>query len=157
MKLLTLILGMSLICISGMNAPLEMNESIQKNPRVFIISENEMLFEELSKEYSKLMLEACNNDINKSSSEWVNMLLQMQKYSKLWGFDRLSGVKVWIKVFCDKRGRIKHIAYAVKPSSRTVDTELFSKFLERFIRVHRMKIRTSSNFSHYTSASFPVR
>lgn len=157
MKLLTLILGMSLICVSGVNAPLEMNESIQKNPRVFIISENEMLFEELSKEYSKLMLEACDNDINKSSNEWVNMLFQMQKYSKRWNYDRLNGVKVWIKVFCDKRGRIKHIAYAVKPSSRTVDTELFSKFLERFIRVHRMKIRTNSNFSHYTSASFPVR
>jgi hypothetical protein len=157
MKLLTLILGMSLICISSVNAPLEMNESIQKNPRVFIIEENELLFEELSQEYSKLMLEACDNDINKSSSEWVNMLLQMQKYSKRWNYDRLNGVKVWIKVFCDKRGRIKHIAYAVKPSSRTVDTELFSKFLERFIRVHRMKIRTNSNFSHYTSASFPVR
>jgi len=157
MKLLTLILGMSLICISGMNIPLDANESIQRNPRVFIISENELLFEELSKDYSKMMLEACNNDINKSSKEWVNMLLQMQRYSKLWNYDRLSGVKVWIKVFCDKRGRIKHIAYAVKPSSRTIDTELFSKFLERFIRVHRMGIRTNANFSHYTSASFPVR
>ena len=157
MKLLTLILGMSLISISSMNAPLKTNQSIQKNPRVFIIGENELLFEELSKDYSKMMLEACDNDINKSSQEWINMLLQMQKYSKLWNYDRLNGVKVWIKVFCDKRGRIKHIAYAVKPSSRTIDTELFSKFLERFIRVHRMKIRTNANFSHYTSASFPVR
>lgn len=157
MKLLTLLLGMSLISISSMNVPLEIHENIQANPRVFIIEENELLFEELSKDYSKMMLEACDNDINKSSQEWINMLLQMQKYSKLWNYDRLNGVKVWIKVFCDKRGRIKHIAYAVKPSSRTVDTELFSKFLERFIRVHRMNIRTKANFSHYTSASFPVR
>lgn len=157
MKLLTLILGMSLICISSTNITVDANEGIQRHPRVFIISENELLFEELSRDYAQMMLEACDNDINKSSREWINMLLQMQKYSKLWNYDRLNGVKVWLKVFCDRKGRIKHIAYALKPSSRTVDTELFNKFLERFIRVHRMNIRTNKNFSHYTSASFPVR
>lgn len=129
-----------------------------KPPRVFVIDENELLFEELSREYNMLMLSACDNDIKKASQEWLNMLLKMEYYAERWNFkEQLYGVKMWAKVFCDKRGRIQHIAYALKPSSRAVDDALFQEFLERFLRVYRMEVRTSAGYSHYTSLSFPVQ
>lgn len=162
MKVVSLIIVLSIFCTSStLIDPVKVaNEaSIQRNhPRVFIINENELLFEELSKDYETLMLAACNNDIQKAQNEWYRMLVEMQRYAALWNYyDELNGTKLWIKVFTDKRGRIQHIAYALKPSSKSIDTELFTKFLERFMRVHRMNIRTSSKFSHYTSVSFPIR
>lgn len=131
---------------------------VDKPPRVFVIDENELLFEELSREYNMLMLSACDNDVKKASQEWLNMLLKMEYYAELWNVkEQLYGTKLWVKVFCDKRGRIQHIAYALKPSSRAIDGELFQQFLERFLRVYRMDVRATAGYSHYTSMSFPVQ
>lgn len=158
--LLAGLLGWSLLQSGAYLAPLATasGQLADKPPRVFVIDENELLFEELSREYNMLMLSACDNDIKRASEQWVDMLLQMEYYAELWNFkDQLYGVKMWAKVFCDKRGRIQHIAYALKPSSRAVDSELFQQFLERFLRVYRMEVRTSAGYSHYTSVSFPVQ
>lgn len=170
MKILPILVGICLMCSSSTfvdyshhhnnnNSRAERLEfGEQKNPRVFLIDENELLFEELSEEYKTLMIAACKNDINLASREWLKTLISMQAYAARWEYyDAMIGVKIWIKVFCDKRGRIQHIAYAVKPGSRNVDTQVFSAFLERFLRVHRMDIRSKSKFSHYTSVTFPVK
>ena len=158
MKILPLIFVLSIICMSNTSVEPVMENEVQRNPRVFIINENKLLFETLSTEYETLMLAACDNDIKKAQKEWFNMLAEMQRYAALWNYyDELNGVKIWIKVFCDKKGRVQHIAYALKPSSKSIDTDLFTKFLERFMRTHRMKVRSDSKFSNYTSVSFPVK
>lgn len=156
MKPLSLILVLSIFCLSGTTIP---NTSIdeQKRNRVFQIDENELLFEELSKEYEKLLIQACNNDVDVASKKWFNTLAAMERYAVRWNYyEKLKGTKVWIKVFCSKRGRIEYIAYSVKPSSKNIEAQLFVKFLERFLRAYRVGIRTDTKFSHYSSAEFPL-
>lgn len=154
MKLLSLIFLLS-FTVSNVEAAPAWN--VDGNPKVFIISENELLFEELSREYSMMIGAACDNDFGKASKEWLKMLISMERYADLWNYNQLDGVKVWMKVFCDKKGRIKHIAYNLKPNSRAVDAELFHQFLERFLRAYRMDVRSSGKYSHYTSISFPLQ
>lgn len=156
MKPLSLILVLSIFCLSGTTVTNNFIDN-QKRNRVFQIDENELLFEELSKEYEKLLIQACNNDVDVASKKWLKTLAAMERYALRWNYyDKLKGTKVWIKVFCSKRGRIEYIAYSVKPSSRDIDTQLFVKFLERFLRAYRVDIRTDSKFSHYSSAEFPL-
>lgn len=165
MKVLPLLLVLCIICMSNTSINTSVEASIEttlkkevQRPRVFIIHENELLFDELGREYETLMLAACDNDIKKAEREWSRMLVEMQRYAALWNYyDELKGVKIWLKVFCNKRGRIQHIAYALKPSSKAIDTELFSRFLERFMQIHRMNIRSKSKYSNYTSVSFPLK
>lgn len=161
MKLLPIVFVLSFLCLS--NTYISEVENIENNnplrdPRVFLIDENELLYERLTAEYNTFLLTACDNDMNKAIKVWNKTLTQMQNYAIRWNYyNSIIGVKIWIRFFCDKKGRIQHIGYAVKPGSRNVDTELFSKFLARFIRVYRFNIRTNNKFSHYHSISFPVK
>ncbi len=157
MKVLSLIFLLGFVGLSDVNALPVSAAGENGNPRIFIISENELLFEELSREYSMMMGSACDNDFSKASKEWLKMLISMERYAELWNYNELNGIKVWMKVFCDRRGRIQHIAYNLKPSSRAIDTELFNKFLERFLRAYRMDVRSGGKYAHYTSISFPLQ
>lgn len=158
MKLLPIVVVLSFLCLSNTSITNKEKINPPKDPRVFLIDENEILYERLTTEYSTFLLTACDNDMDKAISVWNKTLLQMQNYAVRWNYyQRIVGVKIWIRFFCDKRGRIQHIGYAVKPGSRNVDTEIFSKFLERFLRVYRLNVRTNKKFSHYHSISFPVK
>ena len=128
----------------------------QRQPRVFIMEENELLIDELSEKYDKALIEACSNDLDKAHQKWVGTLISMERYAKQWNYN-IKGVKIWIKVFCNKRGYIDYIAYSVNPNSKNIDTELFNKFMNRFLRVYRLDVRASYRFSHYGRASFPVQ
>ena len=95
-------------------------------------------------------------NMNKAHGKWTKMLIAMEDYAKLWKYD-IKGVKIWVKVFCNKKGYIDYIAYSFNPNSKGVDTEIFNKFLNRFLRVYRLDIRSSNHFSHYGRAAFPVK
>lgn len=158
MRILPFIIGLSLLCLSNTTIDTTKDFALQRQPRVFIIDENELLFDELSVEYDMSLINACDSDNDRAYQKWNGMLMAMERYAKLWRYDKdIKGVKIWIKVFCNKKGYIEHIAYTIKPSSKNIDTEIFSKFLNRFIQVYRLDIRADKDFSHYGSASFPVQ
>lgn len=160
MRILPFILGLSLLCLSNTSIYITKDYGLQRPPRVFVIDEkeNELLFDQLSVEYDMSLINACDSDNDKAYQKWNGMLIAMERYAKLWRYEYdLKGVKIWIKIFCNKKGYIEHIAYTVKPSSKNIDTEVFSKFLTRFIQVYRLDIRAEKDFSHYGSASFPAQ
>jgi len=158
MKPLSLIIVLGIFCWSGTTMQNTSPTNEQKRNRVFQIDENELFFEELSEEYGKILLQACNNDVDVASKKWIKTLVAMERYAVRWNyFGSLKGTKIWIKIFCSKKGRIEYIAYSVKPSSRNVNHQLFVKFLERFLRAYRVDVRTDNKFSHYSSADFPLK
>ena len=156
MRILPLILGISLLCLSSTTIDTSNTSTNQRQPRVFIIEDNELLVDELSRKYEKALIEACNNDLDRAHQKWVGTLVAMERYAKMWNYD-IKGVKIWVKIFCNKRGYIDYIAYSVNPNSKNVNNEVFNQFLNRFLRVYRLDIRSSNHFSHYGRASFPVK
>ncbi len=156
MRILPIILGISLLCLSNttinpFDFPID-----QRQPRVFIMEENELLIDKLSDKYDTFLIEACDNDLDKAHAKWTKTLIAMEDYAKIWKYD-ITGVKIWVKIFCNKKGYIDYVAYSFNPNSKGVDTEIFTKFLNRFIRVYRLDIRSSDHFSHYGRAAFPVK
>ena len=83
------------------------------------------------------------------------MLQEMEAYSNLIGYD-LKGVRAWLNIFWEKDGRIRHIAYYLKPSSKLVDLTELTAFFSSFINHYSFPLVTDSRYSHYGSASFPT-
>ena len=156
MRILPLILGLSLLCLSNTTINTSSLSTNQRQPRVFLIEENESLIDKLSDKYNTFLIEACDDDLDKAHEKWTKTLIAMEKYAKLWKYD-IKGVKIWVKIFCNKKGYIDYVAYSFNPNSKGVDTEIFNKFLNRFMRVYRLDIRSSNHFSHYGRAAFPVK
>jgi hypothetical protein len=124
-------------------------------PKVFMIGEYERQFEALMQEHSMLLLTACNNDMNFAFEKWQGMLGAMETHSEKVNFD-LKGVKLWLNVFWEEDGGIKHIAFHLKPNSRNVDTDKLSLFLISFINNYRFPLVVGEKFSHYGMATFPT-
>ena len=156
MRILPLILGISLLCLSNTTINTSNFPIDQRQPRVFIMEENELLIDKLSDKYDTFLIEACDNNLDKAHDKWTKTLIAMEDYAKMWKYD-IKGVKIWVKIFCNKKGYIDYVAYSLNPNSKGVDTEIFTKFLNRFIRVYRLDIRSSNHFSHYGRAAFPVK
>ena len=156
MRILPLILGLSLLCLSNTTINTSSLSTNQRQPRVFLIEENESLIDKLSDKYNTFLIEACDDDLDKAHEKWTKTLIAMEKYAKLWKYD-IKGVKIWVKIFCNKKGYIDYVAYSFNPNSKGVDTEIFNKFLNRFMRVYRLDIRSVNHFSHYGRAAFPVK
>ena len=156
MRILPLILGISLLCLSNTTINTSNFPIDQRQPRVFIMEENELLIDKLSDKYDTFLIEACDNNLDKAHDKWTKTLIAMEDYAKMWKYD-IKGVKIWVKIFCNKKGYIDYVAYSFNPNSKGVDTEIFTKFLNRFIRVYRLDIRSSNHFSRYGRAAFPVK
>ena len=156
MRILPQILGISLLCLSNTTINTSNFPIDQRQPRVFIMEENELLIDKLSDKYDTFLIEACDNNLDKAHDKWTKTLIAMEDYAKMWKYD-IKGVKIWVKIFCNKKGYIDYVAYSFNPNSKGVDTEIFTKFLNRFIRVYRLDIRSSNHFSHYGRAAFPVK
>lgn len=124
-------------------------------PKVFVLGEYETEYEQLIATYDTNLLVACNNDMQGAFKKWVSMLKEMEAYANQMEYD-IDGVKFWIHVFWDKNGRIKHLAYHLRPNSRSVKTDELSTFLTSFINQYRFPLTTKENFSHYSTAYFPL-
>ena len=124
-------------------------------PKVFILGEHEKAYEKLNLEYSVMLLTACNGDMESAYQKWISMLNEMEAYATLINYD-IKGVKVWLNVFWNVDGSIKHIAYHLKQNSRNIDTAEFTAFLISFINHYKFPLVTQSKYSHYGSASFPT-
>jgi len=126
-----------------------------KLPKVFLIGEMEEEYEKMMPDHKELLLTVCNNSMDLAYDKWIDMQLQMEAYSDSINFD-ISGVKVWINIFWNGDGTIRHIAYYPKPNSKNIDFDRYSRFLSDFISLYQMDIKYESGFSHYGSATFPT-
>jgi len=124
-------------------------------PKVFILGEHESAYEKINLEYNVMLLAACEGNMDVAYQKWLGMLNEMEAYATMINYD-IKGVKVWLNVFWNVDGSIKHIAYHLKQNSRNIDTAEFTAFLISFINHYKFPLTTNSKFSHYGSASFPT-
>lgn len=124
-------------------------------PTVFQIGQLPNAFEELSDDYETGLLDVCNDDVKKAHIQWILMLKEMEKHATANDFN-LNGIKMWMKVFWNKNGTIKHIAFHLKPASKNVDRKALEKFLNSFIKSYQGNVKATENFSQYSGASFPT-
>lgn len=125
-------------------------------PIAFVINQHPNTFESLNKEYSTLLLNACEEDMNKAFGSWKSLLNEISTFADNKDID-ITGVKMWLKVFWSKDGQIQHIAYELRPESKNINKDKLTNLLEQFIRSNKNTFTiSSSNFSHYGSVSYPI-
>jgi hypothetical protein len=124
-------------------------------PKVFLIGEYSEEFEAMSAEYKDNLMSVCNYDMDVAYKKWMSMLQEMETYSDRIDYD-LKGIKIWLKVFIEPDGTVKHIAYYLKPRSRNVDVEELTAFLSSFMNNYKFPLINKTRYSHYGSASFPT-
>lgn len=124
-------------------------------PQVFLIGEHEKEYEQLIIDYNTNLLTACDNDMQGAFKKWISMLKELEAYADQLEYD-INGVKFWLHVFWDANGKIKHLAYHLRPNSRSVDTDELGSVLKGFINQYRFPLTTDRKFSHYSTAYFPM-
>jgi len=85
----------------------------------------------------------------------MGLLSDMEQYAEKSDFD-IKGIKIWLNVFWNPDGTIKHLVYFPKPNSRNMDFKLLTKFMEKFRTTYEMESLTAKCYSHCGSASFPT-
>lgn len=106
-------------------------------------------------DHSTMLLEVCENDMNVAYAKWIDLLNQLESHAQNHAFD-INGIKLWLNVFWNEDGSIKHLVYHPKPNSKNVKTEDISSFFTSFIDHYEPNLVTQYKFSHYGSASFPT-
>jgi len=127
----------------------------QQLPKVFLLGEHEAGFDELTKKHSDMLLTVCDDNMNVAFTKWQDMLINMETYAEELSYD-IKGSKMWLNIFWSPEGRIKHIAYYLKPNSRNLDQDKLKLFLISFMNHYNLPISYNKSFSHYGSASFPM-
>lgn len=124
-------------------------------PKVFLLGEYEKEFSQLQIDYEQQLITVCKDDMYAAYGNWLDMLHEMETYASQINYD-LKGIKIWLYVFWDKDGSIRHIAYFLKPQSRNVKTEELTAFFISYSNHYRNVLTSDHKFSHYASASFPL-
>ena len=124
-------------------------------PKVFRLGDHENEYEHLSEIYGTSLLEVSGDDFLIASKKWNTLLKEMEAHAEMIGYD-IKGVKMWMHVFWDKKGKIQHIGYYLQPNSRNVKQEELAAFLTDFINNYYLPASYDHNFSHYTKAAFPT-
>jgi len=128
---------------------------IDSLPQVFMIGQNESAYESLVSDCSNPLLTVCKDSMDLAYRRWMLMLSEMEIYAEKSEFD-IKGVKIWLNVFWNPNGTIKHLVYFPKPNSRNMDFDLLTIFLDQFVTGYQMEALDSQCFSHYGSAAFPT-
>jgi len=124
-------------------------------PSVFMLGEKESEYEKLVENCNVPLFSISDDSMDKAYDSWLGMLYEIEQFAESDTFD-IKGVKIWINVFWNGDGSIKHITYFPKPNSKNIDFEEMGLFLEKFIVQYRFKEKYDSCFSHYGSATFPT-
>ncbi len=133
----------------------ESGMAIDSLPTVFQIGQNEEAYESLVSACSNPLLTVCNDSMDLAYRTWMLMLSDMEQYAERSEFD-IKGIKIWLNVFWNPDGTIKHLVYFPKPNSRNMDFDLLTIFLGKFVTVYKMDTLDTSCFSHIGSAAFPT-
>lgn len=88
-------------------------------------------------------------------SKWMGFLSDIEGYSDQVNFD-LKGIKIWINVFWNSDGTIKHLVYWPKHNSKNMDTDELTTFFGSFLAQYQSPITDQVCFSHNGSANFPI-
>ncbi len=124
-------------------------------PQCFLIGEYELAYDQLLEDYNKALISVCNSDNDKAFDIWSAILNDIVEYSKTEGLD-LNGLKLWINLFFNNQGEIKHITYYPKPNSKNMDFDRLTSFFANFCKSYKMKESLSAKCMLSTTASFPL-
>lgn len=124
-------------------------------PTVFVLGEYETTYDELVEAMPQSLLEACACGKEEAFAKWVGMLNELDVYARKQSVD-IRGVKLWMHVFFNGDGSIKHIAYHLRPNSRQIEADVLAPVLEGFARQYRFPVTGDTGFAHYSTGSFPV-
>lgn len=125
-------------------------------PKVFVLGEHEVEYEQLMLKYNESLLTVCDNDMKLAFGKLMSMFQEMETYAEQLQYD-INGVRIWVHLFWDEKGMIQHIGYHLRPNSKNVNNTEFTAFLEDFVEAYRFPLNTTKKYSLYTSTSFPTR
>ena len=124
-------------------------------PSVFFIGEFEEEYERLSVNCERKLLNNCGESMELAYAKWMGLLSDIEGYSDQMNFD-LKGIKIWINVFWNSDGTIKHLVYFPKPNSKNMDWDELTVFFDSFLAQYQSPIIDQVCFSHNGSANFPI-
>ncbi len=136
-------------------APVGPQPKAKALPTVFVLGEYESSYDELVQTYPQSMLEACACSKEDAFAKWIGMLNEFDIYARKQNVD-IRGVKLWLHVFYNNDGSVKHIAYHLRPNSRQLDADVIAPLLEGFARQYRFPITGNQGYAHYSTGAFPV-
>jgi len=123
-------------------------------PSVFLIGEHEISYNRMLENQPDLLMSVCGDDMEKAYSTWLNFLVEVEKYAIQNDVD-INGVKLWINVFWNPDGTVKHIAFYPKPNSKNMEYEFVTALFKEFVKKQDANLVHTKMFCHYGSASFP--
>ncbi|MEY4927195.1 MAG: hypothetical protein RI894_1631 [Bacteroidota bacterium] len=124
-------------------------------PKVFSLSEDQAILEQLSLLYTKGLIEVCNDDTDVAFTKWNSMMLALEQYADKQNVN-IKGVKMWIKVYWATDGTVEHIGYSLKPNSRNVKIAEFNALLKTFLEGYKLQQTGDAKFTNSGSVSFPI-
>ncbi len=133
-------------------------------PDVFSLTGYENELDELFSTYQTPLLSVCEDQLDSTFSIWKNMLQEMESFAESKQFQKsfkeqleLKGLKLWLTVFFDKKGKIDHLAFELFPNSRNVKLTTLQQFFKLFIENYQAPVSHSAPFFHDGQAGFPVQ
>ncbi len=135
--------------------PAATNKKKDELPKVFSLSEDQAVLEQLSLLYTKGLIEVCNDDTDIAFNKWNHMMLALEQYAEKQNV-KIQGVKMWIKVYWAADGTVDHIGYTLKPNSRNVKIAEFNALLKTFLDTYKLQQTADARFTNSGSVSFPI-
>lgn len=123
---------------------------------VRIIGDVDDNYESMISDCNTLLLSVTDNSMQLAFDSWSDMLQEMETTAAAEGLD-LKGAKLWINMFWNADGSIRQIYYYPKPTSKNMDFEALSQFMSDFASSYVFSLDHEECFSHYGSATFPIR
>ncbi len=127
---------------------------IDSLPSVFMIGEFELEYEAMVVDCPEMLLSVCDQSMDEAYKKWLLMLKDMEDFSDTVNFD-IRGIKIWMNIFWNADGTIKHLVFYPKPNSRNMDFEELRIFFMKFVKSYTFDKSNETCFSHYGSAKFP--
>ena len=124
-------------------------------PKVFLLGEYENQYNQLIAKYDVSLLTVCKEDMPKAFKKWISMNQEIEVYANQIEFD-MNGVRLWLHMFWEKDGTIKHIGYYLRPNSRNIKLEDLTAFLTSFTNHYKFPLTAKTSYQHYSFAQFPI-
>lgn len=150
MKQIGIILFLTLSIIANTFAQTETDTL----PSVFMIGEYEQQYNAMLSVQPDLLMSVCEGDMEKAYNNWLNFLVGMEQFAIEQEVD-INGIKIWINVFWNEDGSLKHIAFYPKPNSKNMEYEYVKVLFTQYSEQYTSELRNEKIFCHYGSASFP--
>jgi len=128
---------------------------IHRTVKVSMIGDDESLQSNMNVECSEILLNLEDLNMSQAYTVWLTMLSDLENYADTLSFD-IKGLRLWMNVYWNEDGSIRHIIYYPKPNSKNIDFDQFSNFMNGFANEYILSVKHTTCFSHFGSASFPT-